>query len=115
MEDCKYGYCKSIWNQFKKYAQQWVYPKRLQTSVVCTAPTLVRLNVIDAAFHENIRRIADALSETINCFGGINLCLHIPLTTSYRLAIAQMRQALISCFLNETAGTGRDNNASISV
>lgn len=25
---------------------------------------------------------------------------------------SQMRQALISCFLNETAGTGRDDNAS---
>lgn len=36
-------------------------------------------------------------------------------TIDYELPVGnrtQMRQALISCFLNETAGTGRDNNAS---
>ena len=33
----------------------------------------------------------------------------------YKLPVgnrSQMRQALISCFLNEAPGTGRDNNAS---
>ena len=36
-------------------------------------------------------------------------------TIDYELPVGnrtQMRQALISCFLNETAGTGRDHNAS---